>query len=253
MDENARRPAGARTFLGGVLRGAGKAWAAIDRADALLLLSLLVVVSCVYLFHEMGESITGDRIPKIDERLIRSLRAPDRPGEPLGPVWLRTAMRDLTALGGPALLALFVLSVAGALAIRRQYHGVVLLLAATLGARFLNVFLKEVFSRPRPDLSLRLVEVTSASFPSGHAMDSATIYLTAAAVVARLVEPLALKLYVLGLAVLLSALAGVTRVYLGVHYPSDVLAGWMAGLAWALLCWTMGSWLQRRGSVEKSK
>lgn len=253
MHESAGRQSGARAIVLRLRGAAAKAWATIDRADALFLLSLLVVVSCVYLFSEVGESITGARIPKIDEQLIRSLRAPGRPGEPLGPIWLRTAMRDLTALGGPALLALFVLSVAGALAIRRQYHGVVLLLASTIGGRFLNVFLKEVFSRQRPDLSLRLVEVTSASFPSGHAMDSATIYLTAAAVLARLVEPLALKLYFLGLAVVLSALAGVTRVYLGVHYPSDVLAGWTAGLAWALFCWTTARWLQRRGTVEKSK
>jgi undecaprenyl-diphosphatase len=254
MSESAHSHTRASGGLAGrALSTARKAWAAIDRADALLLLSLLVVVGCVFLFHEMGESITGQRIPQLDERIIRSLRVAGRPGEPLGPFWLRSTMRDLTALGSPALLVLVVFGIAGALLIRRQHHGVVLLLSATLGGRFLNVFLKEVFSRPRPDLALRLTEVASASFPSGHAMDSATIYLTTAAILARLVEPLALKVYVLVLAILLSFVAGVTRVYLGVHYPSDVLAGWTAGLGWALFCWTVARWLQRRGSVEKSK
>ena len=91
------------------------------------------------------------------------------------------------------------------------------------------------------------------SFPSGHAMDSAIIYLTMAALLARFVQPLALKLYFLGLAAVLTFLIGVSRVYLGVHYPSDVLAGWVGGLAWATVCWTVASYLQKRGQVEQAK
>src|SRR5258706_540917 len=136
---------------------------------------------------------------------------------------------------------------------RGQYHALVFLLVAALGGMLLNNLLKPFFGRARPDIALRLTEVTSLSFPSGHAMGSAVIYFTLAALLARLVEPRALKLYFLGLAALLSFLVGASRVYLGVHYPSDVLAGWTVGLAWALLCWTVARYLQVRGSVEPEK
>jgi undecaprenyl-diphosphatase len=254
MNHSARRSETAKQgWVGRAFRWARQAWKTIDRADALLLLSAFVVVGCVFLFHEMGESITGVRVPQLDEKIIRSLRVAGRPGEPLGPFWLRSAMRDFTALGSPTLLILFVLTIAGALMIRKQHHAVVLLLVATLGAQGLNAFLKAVFARPRPDPALHLTEVVSASFPSGHAMDSATIYLITAAVLSRLVEPLALKLYCVAVAMLLTFVIGISRVYLGVHYPSDVLAGWTAGLGWALFCWTLASWLQRRGALEQPK
>jgi undecaprenyl-diphosphatase len=218
-----------------------------------LLVSILVVVLCVWAFAVVADFVTERHVPDIDERLMQLLRLPGEPAQPVGPAWLKGVMRDLTALGSPALLLLFVLGVGGALLARRQYHAFVLMIVATLGARLLNVFLKEVFGRPRPDPTLHLTEVRSPSFPSGHAMDSAVIYLILAALLMRLVQPRALKLYFLGLAALLTFLAGFSRVYLGVHYPSDVLAGWVAGLAWAVLCWSVANYLQRRGSVEPAK
>lgn len=197
--------------------------------------------------------MTERETQSFDEQLMRQLRDPVRPAEPRGPEWLLGAMRDLTALGSMTVLVLFVLAVAGALLARRQYHALVLLLVAAFGGMLLNVLLKPVFGRPRPDVALRLTEVRSLSFPSGHAMGSAIVYLTLAALLARLVRPRALKLYFLGLAALLTFLVGTSRVYLGVHYPTDVLAGWTVGLAWALLCWTVARYLQGRGAVEPEK
>jgi undecaprenyl-diphosphatase len=223
------------------------------RGDALLLVSMLLVVGCVWAFIEVADEVTEQRTLKIDQRVMRALRDPADPSQPVGPRWLKGAMRDVTALGSAVLLFLFVFAVIGVLLVRHQYHAIPLVLVATFGGRLLNDFLKWVFARPRPDLSLHLTEVASPSFPSGHAMDSAVIYLTLAALLARLVRPRALKLYFLGLAALLSFLAGISRVYLGVHYPTDVLAGWTAGLGWALFCWTAASYLQRRGSVEQAK
>lgn len=218
-----------------------------------MLLSLLGLVFCVWAFVTVADYVSLGRAQPLDERLMRALRVPGDLSQPVGPQWLSEAVRDVTALGSAPVLVILVLAVAGALAARRQYHAVVLLLAATVGGVLLNNALKGVFARPRPDVDLHLTEVRSMSFPSGHAMESAIIYLTLAAIVSRLVESRALRLYFLGVATFLTLLVGLSRVYLGVHYPSDVLAGWTAGLAWALLCWTVASYLQRRGSVEPPK
>jgi undecaprenyl-diphosphatase len=225
----------------------------VERVDARLLLSLLAVALSVWAFVLVAGLMTRGRVQPFDEQLMLRLRVDGHPSQPRGPEWLPGAMRDITALGGAPVLLIFVLAVAGALAARRQYHALVLLLAASAGGILLNDMLKDLFARPRPDLALRLTDVRSLSFPSGHAMQSAITYLTLAAFLARLVQARALKLYFVGFAVLLSFLVGFSRVYLGVHYPSDVLAGWCAGLAWALLCWTTASHLQRRGSVEPPK
>jgi len=205
------------------------------------------------IFAWVADAVTERDTQSFDEQLMRRLRDPVRPSEPVGPAWLRGAMRDLTALGSPTILVPLVLAVAGALLARRQYHAAVLLLVAALGGLLLDTLLKSVFGRPRPDIALRLTEVKTLSFPSGHATGSASVYLTLAALLARLVQPRPLKLYFLGLAVLLAFLVGASRVYLGVHYPTDVLAGWTVGLAWALLCWTVARYLQGRGSVEPEK
>ena len=220
-----------------------------DRSDARLLWSLLGVALSIWAFVLVADLVTAGRTQSFDDRLMRSLRV-ERPNDPRGPDWLPGTMRDVTALGSPPVLSFFVLAVVGALAVRRQLHALALLLVASAGGLLLNELLKDLFGRPRPPLEFHLTQVRSMSFPSGHAMLSAIIYLTLAAFLARLVKPPALKLYFVGLAALLTLVVGASRVYLGVHYASDVLAGWTAGLAWALVCWTVASALQRRGSVE---
>jgi undecaprenyl-diphosphatase len=220
-----------------------------QRGDVLLLAALLAAVLCVWAFVALADRVTEGQTQRLDERILLSMRA-GSPSRPRGPAFLPGAMRDLTALGSPSVLTLFVLAVAGFLVVRRQYHALGLLLAATVGGVLLNALLKHVFARPRPPLAFHLTEVRSMSFPSGHAMESAIIYLTMAALLARLVRPRVLQLYFIGLAFLLTLLVGVSRVYLGVHYPTDVLAGWTAGLAWSLLCWMVARYLQQRGKVE---
>jgi undecaprenyl-diphosphatase len=222
----------------------------LEGADQRLLWSVLALLCCVWVFFWVADQVTHTRTQHLDEQVLRRLREPGPPWRPVGPAWLPDAMRDLTSLGSAPVLIFFVLAAAAALLARRQHHALALLLLATVGAQALNALLKDAFDRPRPELALRLADARSTSFPSGHAMDSAVIYLTLAALLARLVRHRPMKLYFLGLALLLSLIVGVTRVYLGVHYPSDVLGGWIAGLAWALLCWTVASYLQRRGSVE---
>jgi undecaprenyl-diphosphatase len=214
--------------------------------------SLLAIVLCAWAFFGVANRVTAGHTQALDEELMLRLRA-GAPSDPRGPSWLPGTMRDLTALGSAPVLVIFVLAVAGFLAARRQYHALGLLLAATVGGILLNNLLKVAFARPRPEAALHLTEVRSMSFPSGHAMESAIIYLTLAALLARLVRPRALQLYFVGVASFLTFVVGLTRVYLGVHYPTDVLAGWTAGLGWSLLCWTTARHLQRRGAVEPGK
>lgn len=224
-----------------------------DRPDARLLIALLAVVLSIWAFVLVSGLVTHGRALSLDERLMMVLRVEADPKQPRGPEWLPGAMRDVTALGSAPVLLVFLGGVGGALAARRQYHAIVFLVAASAGGFLMNDALKDLFSRPRPELALRLTEVRSLSFPSGHAMQSAIIYLTLAAFLARLVEGRALKVYFVAFAFLLTFIVGVSRVYLGVHYPSDVLAGWCAGLAWAIVCWMAARRLQIRGTVEPPK
>ena len=125
-------------------------------------------------------------------------------------------------------------------------------IAAVVGGTLLSTALKMGFERPRPDLVPHGTRIYTASFPSGHAMLSAVTYLTLGALLARVQKRRRVKALLLGLAILITLLVGMSRVYLGVHWPSDVLAGWCVGAAWAALCWFVALQLQRRGEVERA-
>jgi undecaprenyl-diphosphatase len=134
-----------------------------------------------------------------------------------------------------------------------RYHMMWLVLAASIGATVINSTIKNIVERPRPVVVPRLTDVSSESFPSGHSAMSAAVYLTLGGLLAQTVSRRRLKLYFIFVAMLLTFLVGLSRVCLGVHYPSDVLAGWTTGLVWALLCWLAGRYLQRRGAIEREE
>ncbi len=125
-----------------------------------------------------------------------------------------------------------------------------LVVVATAGGGLLNEVLKWWFARKRPEIVPHLVSVGSASFPSGHSMLALVTYLTLGALLARFASRRRSRTYCIVVSLLLALLVGLSRVYLGVHYPTDVLAGWSAGLAWALPCWLVARYLQYRGSVK---
>ncbi len=133
---------------------------------------------------------------------------------------------------------------------RRFYRIAALLTVACAGGGVLNELLKNAFHRARPEAALRLVAVESLSFPSGHAMASSIFYLTIGLLLSRLAQHRREKAYIIGTAILLTVVTGLSRVYLGVHYPTDVLAGWAAGIAWALLCFLVADALARRGKLR---
>jgi undecaprenyl-diphosphatase len=158
--------------------------------------------------------------------------------------------RDFTALGGVAVLTLMTLAVIGYLLLAGKRNAAIAVLAAVAGGLILSSLLKLGFHRARPDLVPHGSVVYTASFPSGHSMMAAITYLTLGALLARVEATIAMKIYLLTLAVCLTVLVGVSRVYLGVHWPTDVAAGWAVGAAWALLCSLVMRRLQRRGKVE---
>lgn len=172
-----------------------------------------------------------------DRALILALRRAGDPAQPIGPPWLHEAMVNVTALGSGTILTCVVIAVSGLLLVQRLWLTAGLVLAATLGGSIIAGEAKYWVGRPRPELVDHLVQVTGLSFPSGHATNSAIIYLTVAGLVAQVAQGRAVRRYVLGLAMVLVAAIGVSRVYLGVHWPSDVLAGWCAGTGWAALWW----------------
>ncbi len=200
-------------------------------------------------FHLADEVMEGDT-HAFDSAVLLSLRNPANVADPLGPAWLELAARDVTSLGGYPVVILTTLCAIGFLLIINKRHAALLVLVSVGGGMLLSSGLKDLFERPRPDLVPHAVQIYTVSFPSGHAMLSAATYLTLGALLARVQPKRLVKAYLLGVAILLTLMIGVSRVYLGVHWPTDVLAGWCAGSAWAMLCWTIALWLQHRGKVE---
>lgn len=220
------------------------------QTDLAVLVALGVVAVAGWIFLVVADRVTEGEPGHVDTSALRSLREPTDPSDPVGPRWVEEAARDVTALGGYAVLILLVASVVGYQMLARHYHAAALVLVATFGGLGLSYLLKGFYDRPRPDVVPHLIHVSSESFPSGHAMLSAVVYLTLGALLARLVEGRWIKFYFVAVAVILTLLVGFSRVYLGVHYPTDVVAGWAAGVAWAVVCWLVAQQLQKRGIVE---
>jgi undecaprenyl-diphosphatase len=198
------------------------------------------------LAHEVGEGSTA----ALDRKILLSLRNPADLSDPIGPRWLEETMRDITGLGSVFTIVFVTAAACAYLAMTRRRRIAVFVLAAIGGGEVVSTVLKLFYHRPRPDLVPHGMEVFTASFPSGHAMMSAIAYLTLASLIARVDRQRGVKVLVLTIGVSTTLLVGISRIYLGVHWPSDVLAGWCVGAAWAALCWFVALVLQQRGEVE---
>mgnify|MGYP005841564523 CR=1 FL=1 len=217
-----------------------------------VLLALLAAAVSIWGFAEIADEVIEGETDAVDRRVVAMLRSADNPGDALGPAWVEEVGRDITALGGMAVLTLITLAVLGYLLFQGRRHTAVFVVVAVCGGLALSTLLKWAYDRPRPDIVPHLSHVVTSSFPSGHAMNSAVVYLTLGVLLARLVQARHIKAYFLLLALMLTGLVGISRVYMGVHYPTDVLAGWAAGMAWATLCWLVARVLQKRGIIATS-
>jgi undecaprenyl-diphosphatase len=225
----------------------------LARVEARTLLALLLVAGALWAFAGIAEEVTEGDTHAIDTSLLLALRSPTDVSDPIGPIWVETAMRDITALGGLTVLASVTLAAMGALALQRHGRSALFLGVAVAGGQLLSHGAKLLFDRPRPDLVPHGTAVVSTSFPSGHSMMAAVTWLTLAMMLARAEPRRRMKAYWIVLAAVVTVAVGVSRVYLGVHWPSDVLAGWTLGAAWALLCLAVARWLSRRGDIEPER
>lgn len=218
--------------------------------DTRLIIGLLASLAILG-FAILASVVAQDGTMGFDRPIVTALRTAADLTVPRGPRWLTEAMIDITALGGATVLTLVTAIVAGFLLIaRRTRLALLVALGVSVGAIFAAT-LKALIGRARPDIVDHLVHETSLSFPSGHAMNSAIVYLTLAALLARSQESRTVRAYLMTVAALLTLVIGVSRVYLGVHWPSDVIAGWSIGAVWALLMSFVAARLQREHKIEQ--
>lgn len=205
--------------------------------DVSVFVAGLIVVAGVFGVIELMQLASAATPPAFDAQILLAFREAGRPDTPLGPHWLKEAVRDVTSLGSATVVFLLAAVVAIHLALSRSTSTGLFVVFAVAGGQALVSLLKLLVNRPRPEIVSHLAQVSTLSFPSGHATMSAVTYLTLGLLAARFLPRRATKIYVVALAVVLTFLIGVSRLYLGVHWPSDVMAGWCAGFAWASLCW----------------
>lgn len=221
------------------------------RVATLPVLLIAMAAAGVYVFLALAEEVSENELHRIDSALLLFFRNPADLSDPIGPAWLEQTILEITTLGGYPVLVTLVSVVVGFLLVSRQYGPALFTVVSIVSGTVASHLLKLAYDRPRPDVVEHLVQTHTASFPSGHATMSAVVYLTLATLIVRLVDDVAMRVYVLAVAFLLTFAVGISRIYLGVHWPSDVAAGWALGIAWACLSWLVVSALRRlrdRGS-----
>lgn len=221
------------------------------RAEGGILLIFLILAAMALVFLKLASEMGEGETLGFDRAILASLRTASDTATPIGPAWLKVTMLDVTSLGGTSVLTLITIAVTGFLLVARKRATASFVLAAIIGGALISFGLKAIFARPRPDLVAHLVAVDTSSFPSGHAMNSAVVYLTLGALLASTQKSHAVRIYLIAVSIALTLAVGFSRVFLGVHWPSDVIAGWIVGGAWALLCVALARFLQSRRQIEQ--
>ena len=236
-----------------VSRPHGLRFPKLDRRELSWLIAGLGVCVLLWGFLALASEVMEGDTTALDNRILLALRQPGDLSKPIGPAWVEFALLDLTAIGGATVLGLVVCAVAGFLALQTRYRTALAVLVTAATGEVASYGIKHMFMRPRPTIVPHLRDTVSTSFPSGHAMESAIIYLTLGAMLMRIATGRITKMYCIGMAILLTFLVGVSRVFLGVHYPTDVIGGWIFGFLWASLCWLVSQQFEARTGVAEER
>lgn len=223
------------------------------RREARLIIAFIIVAVALLVVVRLGSEIREDGTSGFDTWALLSLRQPGNLGVPIGPAWLQPVFVDITALGGVTALTLLTVSVVGYLLVAKKWLNAALIATATISGSLIGQTLKLSFARARPTIVPHFVEIHSLSFPSGHATNSAVVFLTLGSMLAQVQDTRSTRIYVVAIAILLTILIGISRVYNGVHWPTDVIAGWAIGGSWALFWWVIAYRMTRSGSGRDAK
>ncbi len=199
------------------------------------LILVAAIFGGLFVFAIAASFAVGGAPHAFDRAVLLAMREAGDPAAPAGPAWIEAASRDVTMLGGTPFLTMLTIAVAGFFIVRRKAAPLAILIAAVIGETLIVSQLKALFGRARPDIIPHFVEATSGSFPSGHSASAAAIFLTLAALLARELKERSLRRYIFSVAIILALAVGSSRIYLGVHYPTDVIGGLAFGTAWAAL------------------
>ena len=199
-------------------------------------IAFLTPAVLVLAFFKIASEMQEGETDAMDRAALAALRTPGDPHDPLGPRWFDTAMRDITSLGSTSVLTLLTLAAVGFLLVMGRRGAALAVALSISGGTLVSFLLKSAFERTRPAFIADGVSIDTFSFPSGHAMLSAVTYLTLGALLTQAEPQRRVKVFITGVAITVTVLVGLSRVYLGVHYPTDVLAGWIVGVAWAMGC-----------------
>ncbi len=226
----------------------------IRRPETRLGAALLAIVAGVWVFGEIADEVVEGETAAFDTAIMVWMRDGPNNAEIAGPAFVEKFARDLTTLGGFPVVLLLTLTVIGYLLLSRHFRHAIEVTLSVAGGAALVMWLKVLFGRERPDIVPPMYDVASLSFPSGHSSTAAVVYLTLGILVARFVTGRTLTFYVIGVACLLTFVVGWSRVALGVHYPTDVLAGWTLGLSWALFSWlVVNFWENWKARPERAR
>ncbi len=211
---------------------------------------LIILSISIFVFCFIALLVSSGSTANIDDLILLSFRQNGNTSIPVGPAWLMDFMTDISSLGSVSIIVAVTLFVSGCMIVKKNFNLLWIILFAAIGGGLLDLLLKYLFARPRPEIVPHLVNVESWSFPSGHSVMSAVIYLSLAVIFIPVDMDRSIKKYILTSAVIISFLIGVSRIYLGVHYPSDVLAGWMLGTAWCCISMLLAERLTNRKLSE---
>lgn len=203
----------------------------------LLPILVLVIFGAVWGFIGLASEVMEKETRHFDEVVLLAMRVPGDTADPIGPPWVKEMARDITALGGFTLLTSVTLIATGVALFSGKRRLAVAGVISVVAGSILVGILKQGYNRPRPDLVEHATLVSNPSFPSGHSTMAALVWLTLGIVIARTQPRHRVRVFVVTISVVITLLVGFSRVYLGVHWPTDVLAGWTLGGVWAAIFW----------------